>query len=133
MKRLKVTVDGKAYDVSVEMIDEITGAPIAAPSAPSPATPLPAVAPTPVAAPVAAAATAPQASSAGDVVSPLAGKLVSVEVKVGQEVQKGAQVATVEAMKMNTYIYAPQAGKIASIQVNPGEAVDEGSVILRIA
>jgi len=33
MKRLKVTVDGKAYDVSVEVIDEISGAALSAPPA----------------------------------------------------------------------------------------------------
>ena len=133
MKRLKVTVDGKAYDVSVEVIDEISGAALSAPPASFLLTSVPAVAPAPVAAPIATVAPKPQASGSGDVISPLAGKLVSVEVKVGQEVQEGAQVATVEAMKMNTYIYAPKAGKIASVQVNPGDAVDEGSVILRIA
>jgi len=131
IKRLKVTVDGKAYDVQVEMTDELAGAPISAPPPPIAFAPAPAVAPAPVSAP-AAAPKAP-ASGAGDVISPLAGKLVSVEVKVDQEVKEGAQVATVEAMKMNTYIYAPKAGKVASIQVNPGDAVDEGSVILRIA
>jgi biotin carboxyl carrier protein len=67
------------------------------------------------------------------VVSPLAGKLVSIEVKVGQDVQEGTQVATVEAMKMNTYIYAPRAGRIASVQARPGEPVEEGSLILHIA
>ncbi len=131
MKRLKVTVDGKVYDVSVELTDEGPGASpgvsIAAPPAPAPAVQVP------VAAPVVASAPKPAAAAAGDVTSPLAGKLVSVEVKLGQEVAEGAQVATVEAMKMNTYIYAPKSGKVASIQVNPGEAVDEGSVILRIA
>jgi len=89
-------------------------------------------APVVAAAPI-AAAPKPKAAVAGDVISPLAGKLVSIDVTVGQDVQEGAQVATVEAMKMNTYIYAPKSGKIASLQVNPGEAVDEGSVILRIA
>jgi glutaconyl-CoA/methylmalonyl-CoA decarboxylase subunit gamma len=135
MKRLKVTVDGKAYDVNVEVIDEIPGAGalISALPAPAPVASVPAVAPAAVVAPIAAAAPKPQASGTGDVISPLAGKLVSIEVKVGQEIQEGARVATVEAMKMNTYIYAPKAGKIASVQVNPGEAVDEGSVILCIA
>lgn len=124
MKRLKVTVDGKAYDVIVEVIDEGpgAGAPVSLPPAPAP-----------VASAPAAATPQPHASGAGEVTSPLAGKLVSIDVKVGQEVQEGAQVATVEAMKMNTYIYAPKAGRIASVQHNPGEAVEEGSVILRIA
>ena len=129
MKRLKVTVDGKTYDVIVEVIDEVPGAgtPLSAPPAPA------SVASAPIVAPVAAATPPPKASGAGDVTSPLAGKLVSIEVKVGQEVQEGTQVATVEAMKMNTYIYAPKTGRIAAVQLNPGEAVEEGSVILRIA
>jgi biotin carboxyl carrier protein len=135
MKRLKVTVDGKAYEVLVETFDETpsSGTPVSAPPAPLPIAPVPVAVAAPVAAPVVAAAPKPQASGAGDVMSPLAGKLVSIEVAVGQEVQAGAQVATVEAMKMNTYIYAPKAGKVASVQVSPGEAVDEGAVILRIA
>jgi biotin carboxyl carrier protein len=128
MKRLKVTVDGKVYDVSVEAIDEapVAGAPISAPLALAPLS-------APIPSPVVAATPKPASSAPGDVTSPLAGKLVSVDVKPGQDVAEGAQVATVEAMKMNTYIYAPKSGKVASIQVNPGEAVDEGSVILRIA
>jgi biotin carboxyl carrier protein len=136
MKRLKVTVDGRAYDVSVEVIDEISGAALSAPPAPVPLMSVPTIAPALIAAPAApivAVAPKPQASGSGDVISPLAGKLVSIEVKVGQEVQEGAQIATVEAMKMNTYIYAPKAGKVASVLINPGDAVDEGSVILRIA
>ena len=66
-------------------------------------------------------------------ISPLSGKLVSIEVTVGQEVREGAQVATVEAMKMNTYIYAPKSGKVAAVQAHPGEPVEEGSLILHIA
>jgi biotin carboxyl carrier protein len=135
MKRLKVTVDGKAYEVLVEVIDEVpgAGAPMSSPPAPAPVASVPVVAAAPIAAPIATAAPPSPASGTGDVTSPLAGKLVSIEVTVGQEVQAGTRVATVEAMKMNTYIYAPKAGKIASVLVNPGEAVDEGSVILRIA
>jgi len=131
MKRLKVTVDGKVYDVSVEVFDEVP-APVAGVPAAAPFTPAPAV-PTPISAPVASAAPKPAAAAAGDVTSPLAGKLVSVDVKPGQDIAEGAQVATVEAMKMNTYIYAPKGGKVAAILINPGDAVDEGSVILRIA
>jgi biotin carboxyl carrier protein len=132
MKRLKVTVDGKAYDVIVEVTDEtpVARGPISAP--PAPLAPAPTPAPAPVVT-ATAAAPKPAAAGDGDVVSPLAGKLVSIDVTVGQTVSEGAQIATVEAMKMNTYIYAPKAGKIASVQVNPGDAVDEGSVIMRIA
>ncbi len=64
--------------------------------------------------------------------SPLAGKVVSIDVKLGQTVEVGAQVATVEAMKMNTYIYAPKSGAVSAILVNPGDGVEEGTALLRI-
>lgn len=132
MKKLRVTVEGKAYEVLVEMLDE-TGAPspVAAPVA-APASLAP-VASAPVAAPAPAPkSAAPAAGGAGDIPSPLAGKVVSIDVKVGQAVEEGAQVATVEAMKMNTYIYAPRAGIIAAILVNPGDGVEEGATLLRL-
>jgi biotin carboxyl carrier protein len=129
MKRLKVTVDGKTYDVVVEVVDEIPGG--SGPAAPPPPPTHGATAP--LTAPVVATNPKHATSSAGDVTSPLAGKLVSVGVNPGQDVAEGTQVATVEAMKMNIYIYAPKTGKVAAVLVNPGDAVKEGSVILRIA
>ena len=135
MKKLRVTVEGKVYEVLVELLDE-AGAP--APAAAS--APAPAPAPAPAAlAPMAAPASAPAAAKpaaaggAGDIPSPLAGKVVSIDVTVGQAVAEGAQVATVEAMKMNTYIYAPRAGTVSAILVNPGDGVEEGAPLLRVA
>lgn len=127
MKKLRVTVEGKAYEVLVEILDEPglqAAAPrpvVAAPTAPAAAS-SPAITSTP----------APAASGPGDVPSPLAGKIVSIDVKIGQQVEEGAQVATVEAMKMNTYIYAPKAGAVSAILVNPGDGVEEGTALLRI-
>ncbi len=128
MKKLRVSVDGKTYDVVVEILDD---APAAAPVA----APLPAAAPPVVAAPPPSApkpAAAPVPAGAGAIVSPLAGKIVSVDVKVGDTIAAGAQVATVEAMKMNTFIYAEQSGTVKSIDVNPGDGVEEGGVILQL-
>ncbi|AHF89293.1 biotin carboxyl carrier protein [Opitutaceae bacterium TAV1] len=131
-KKLRVTVEGKAYEVLVEILDEgkvaaSAAAPVAAP-APVAAAP---VASAPAAAPAPAAA-APAAAGANDVPSPLAGKLVSIDVKVGQTVNEGDQVATIEAMKMNTYIFAPRAGKVSTIFAHPGDGVEEGAPLLRI-
>ena len=130
MKKLRVTVEGKAYEVLVEMLDE-TGVPVAhrpaAASAP--------IAAAPVSAPISRPAQAPAAkgpAGAGDVISPLAGKVVSIDVKVGQVVADGVQIATVEAMKMNTYIYAHQAGTVSAILVSPGDGVEEGGTLLRL-
>jgi biotin carboxyl carrier protein len=129
MKKLRVTVDGKSYDVVVEILDAGT--------APAPVTPAPARQPeaaAPAPAPVAAAAPAAARSGGpGDVASPLAGKVVSIDVTVGQMVAEGAQVATIEAMKMNTYIFAPKAGRVAAVLVSPGNGVEEGMVLLQIA
>ena len=47
-------------------------------------------------------------------------------------VAEGAQVATIEAMKMNTYVYAPKAGTVAAILVHPGDGVEEGTVMIRL-
>ena len=131
MKKLRVTVDGKVFEVLVEILDDGTPR-VAAPSAP--ATP---VASASVSAPVAPVASAPKsapaAGGAGVVPSPLAGKVVSIDVKPGQQVAEGAQLLTLEAMKMNTFVYAPKAGTVASINVNPGDAVEEGAALLTLS
>ncbi len=65
-------------------------------------------------------------------VSPLAGKIVAVDVKQGSQVEEGDQILTLEAMKMNTYVYAPVSGKVTEVLVSPGEGVEEGQLLLRI-
>jgi len=127
MKKLRVTIEGKAYDVLVEILDEGAHAPTPAPAQVAPARNGAPVAPVPTTKPEVAVA------SAGDVTSPLAGKIVSIDVTTGSEVTEGAQVATVEAMKMNTYIFAPKSGRVDRILVNPGDGVEEGSVLLHVA
>lgn len=131
MKKLRVTIEGKTYDVLVEILEE-------AGATPSPSSlPIPAPGPT-LPAPLPQAVTAPQpvatspGSAPGDIACPLTGKVVSIDVKLGDAVLEGAQVATIEAMKMNTYIYAPQAGRVSAVLVNPGDGVEEGTVLLRI-
>jgi biotin carboxyl carrier protein len=128
IKKLRVTVDGKAYDVTVEMPDE----PAAASSAPAPAV-LPSVAPaaiTPVAAPAAKSATAPAPKAgANDIPSPLSGRVTAVNVQAGQAVKEGDHLLTLEAMKMNTFITAPRDGTVKDVKVAIGAVVDEGQAL----
>ena len=138
MKKLRVTVEGKVYEVLVEMLDDT--APSSSAPAPVTATTAVAAPASPVAAPAPPAPPAPAAprannaaAGAGDVPSPLAGKIVSVDVKVGDTITEGAQVATIEAMKMNTYIFAPKSGRVDAVLVNAGDGVEEGTTLLRIA
>lgn len=129
MKKLRVTVDGKAYDVMVEILDE-GGAPAPGRAAGHPAH----VESAHVSAPaVAAARSGGSAAAPGEVPSPLAGKVVSVDVQPGQQVEAGAQLLTLEAMKMNTYVFAPATGTVREILVAPGDAVNEGQVLFKMS
>ncbi|MCD8482497.1 MAG: acetyl-CoA carboxylase biotin carboxyl carrier protein subunit [Verrucomicrobia bacterium] len=80
----------------------------------------------------AAAAKSPAAAGAGDVTSPLAGKVVSIDAPVGTAVKAGDKVITLEAMKMNTVVSASSDGTVKAILVNPGDSVEEGQPLLTI-
>lgn len=129
MKKLRITVEGKAYDVTVEVLEE------GKPAAPAPGRPA-SVAPSSASAapaPAAAPKPAPAAGGDGSVASPLAGKIVSIEVSEGQAVKEGDELITMEAMKMNTHVFAPKDGTIAKILVGEGDAVEEGQNLIEIS
>lgn len=120
MKTYTITVNGKAYAVTVEEGAAAAGAPVAAPVAAAPAAP--------AAAPASAAAPAGAAGSV-QVTAPMPGKVVAVKASVGQAVKKGEVVLVLEAMKMENDIVAPEDGTIASINVANGDAVESGAVL----
>lgn len=125
MKKLRITVDGKSYDVQVESLDEaeqasaVLRSPITLTSAPV------------VSSPSAAAVAAP-AAGPGDVVSPLAGRVISIDCKIGDKVAVGDQLVTIEAMKMNTYVNALATGTVSAIHIEAGDGVDEGQALLTV-
>lgn len=135
MKKLRITVEGKVYEVEVEVLGSSNAAP-AAPAAVAPATPAPVVAapvaPAPAPAPK-AAAPAPKAAGAGDVACPLAATVVAVNVKEGQTVKEGDLLVTLEAMKMSTPINSDRAGTVSKIYVAAGQSVQEGQPLVAIA
>ena len=128
MKKLRITVEGKTYDVVVEALDEQGKKVSFQPQAP-------AFQQTSIAPPASSAkkAAAPVAAGEGAVTSPLAGRIVSVDCQIGQKVVSGAQLVTVEAMKMNTFVYAQADGTVAAIAVNAGDAVEEGQTLVTLA
>jgi pyruvate carboxylase len=63
--------------------------------------------------------------------APMPGLLVSVPVTVGEEVAAGQKLCTLEAMKMETTVYAERAGRVAELLVKPGTQIDAGDLLLR--
>ena len=123
-RRFRVTVDGKAYDVTVEDLSEDRQGLYPQPGSMSvpPPTPLP-----PPAALVPAPTPAPAA--AGNVVATLGGVVESISVLEGQAVKAGDKVLVLEAMKMNSPMVAPTAGIVVRIAVKVGDAVEPGQVL----
>ena len=121
MKNLIVTVNGVAYNVTVE---EGTGT--AAASAPVAAAPV--AAPAPAAAPAAPAAPAGAAGSV-TVTAPMPGNILDVKVKAGDSVKAGDTLLILEAMKMENESSAPQDGTIASVNVRKGDVVNSGDLL----
>ncbi len=60
---------------------------------------------------------------------PITGKLIGIEVKVGDAVQEGDVICFIESMKMENPILVPVAGTITEIQVSVGQVVETGNVI----
>ncbi len=127
MKTLRITLEGKTYDVAVEVLGE-NAAPAPVSIAPVASAPAPAPASAPV-----APAPAPASAGAGSVLSPMAGQVMKIKVAVGTAVSANQEVVVLEAMKMETPIFAPAAGTVQAISVKEGDAVAEGQVLLTIS
>jgi biotin carboxyl carrier protein len=132
-KHLKITVEGKVYDVVVEDMTEDAGSTFYQTSMPAPSRSQAPSAPASSApsAPSAAPAAAPAAGSK-DKVSPLGGVILEISVKVGEKVTAGQQVALLEAMKMKTVVAADHDGTVSNIMVKPGDTVDSGQPLMTI-
>ena len=126
MKKYKVNVNGTAYEITLEVVDE-KDVPATAPAAPAApvAAPAPAAAPAPVAAaPVAGGET---------VTSPMPGTILAVNVTNGQAVKKGDVLVVLEAMKMENEIMAPKSGTVSQVLVQKGSTVDTGATLVVLA
>ena len=67
------------------------------------------------------------------VVAPMPGLVKLVSVEAGQKVSKGADVAIMEAMKMEYKLTAPMNGTIGQVLVKAGEQVEEGALLITFA
>ena len=113
MKNYKITVNGVAYNVTVEEAGEaavqdnnITAA--------APET------------------TASAAKGNVTVEAPMPGNILQVKVGVGQKVDAGESLIILEAMKMENEIVAPLGGVIVSVDVKKGDTVEAGQVLITL-
>ncbi len=124
MKKYKVTVNGTAYEITLEAVDA------ADVKSSAPAAPAPSAAPAPAAAPAAA----PAPAAGGETISsPMPGTILSVNISAGSAVKKGDVLMILEAMKMENEIMSPCDGTVASVNVTKGAAVETGDVLCVIS
>ena len=106
MKSYTITVNGTAYEVTVEE----TGS---------------------VAAPAPAARAAAPAAGAGavKVTASVPGKVLKIVASAGQAVKAGDSIVILESMKMEIPVVAPQDGTVASIDTTEGASVENGDTL----
>jgi len=127
--KLQIGIDGKTYEVDVEVLedDHVVRAPGYLPPYPGSAT-----------VPSVRAATAPKPSHAPETHvneskvcrSPVAGVVLRVNVQPEQQLQPHDLMIVLEAMKMETNVTAPVAGKVKSVMARPGDGVKVNQVLV---
>ena len=73
-----------------------------------------------------------QCSGGTTIESPMAGTILNISVKVGDQIKKDQVLMILEAMKMENEISSAVDGKIVSIGVSKGDSVNAGHVLARI-
>jgi methylmalonyl-CoA carboxyltransferase small subunit len=124
--KLKVTVDGKNYEVDVEVAPD-----------PPPVLPTFMVQTSVASIPAGGATGSAGAANSGESYkeekvcrSPVSGIVVKSSVRPGEMIQPSDLLFVLEAMKMETEITAPIAGKVAEVKVAVGDSVKSGQVML---
>lgn len=119
MKSYTITVNGVAYNVTVEENGESNQA---------------AVIPSPVVTkkidsePV----VLPKSKGSVSIEAPMPGNILDIKVTEGSKVNAGDAVIILEAMKMENEIVAPHDGEIVSVNVRKGDTVEAGQVLITL-
>lgn len=118
MEKYKVTIEDRVYEVTVEPLEvgvsdqqkpnelDSTPSPESKPAAPN--------------------------VSGTKVEAPLAGSVLSVNVKVGDQVNEGDVLLTLEALKLENEITSPTSGKVVEV-VSAGNTVETGQTLAVIS
>ena len=67
-----------------------------------------------------------------EIKAPMTGKIASIAVNVGDDVNVDDEVVIMDAMKMEIPVYSPVAGKVKEINVKEGDSVKTEQVLMSI-
>lgn len=119
LKNYTITVNGVAYDVTVEENEGGLAAPVNVPRME-----------VPKAAPKAAAPAGAQGSK--KITAGAAGKIIKIDVKVGDTIKVGQSVGVIEMMKMENPIVSSYDGVVATVDTKEGAMVEAGQVLVTL-
>ena len=126
--KYKLNLNGRTYEVEVELAEPMQMAEFSANAPVPPAAPV--VTET---APVANTPAAPVATGDGEcVASPMPGTILKVNVTAGQAVKEGDVLVVLEAMKMENEIMAAKGGTVTQVLVEKGSNVETGAPLVFI-
>ncbi len=127
MSKYRITLEGKTYEMDVELVGE--GGVVK--QAVKKAEPKAAVS-APAAAPVAPSKQTQTEVNDGTVVAPMPGTVIKIVKNAGDAVNAGEVVLILEAMKMENEITAPVSGTVAAINCTEGGTVAGGDVLFEV-
>ena len=129
MSKYRITLDGKTYEMDVELIGSngTVKQPVKAETKVSPMT-----SSAPAATSAKPAAKSAEAGS-GTVLAPMPGTILKVLKADGDQVKAGEVVLVLEAMKMENEIVSPKDGTVAQVVTSKGAVVDTGAPLVVIA
>ncbi len=73
-----------------------------------------------------------RSGAGGDLTAQMPGQVIDVAVQAGNAVGRGQTLVILEAMKMETTMYAERAGRVAELLVTTGTQVDTNDLMLRM-
>ncbi len=122
--KLQITIDGRAYEVDVEILDDEENSPSYSPS--------------PAAHGAGGHEQGGHTQNSGGVWdedekvchSPVMGLVIKVDVEAGQTVEAGALMLVLEAMKMETKVTAPRAATVTCVHVKQGDPVKVNQLLV---
>jgi len=117
IKKLKITVLGETYDVTVEDVSDPAEAPVEAPVSPDAAKPAPIYSET---------------KPVIEVKSQLSGVISAIAVNIGDEVSSGDGLCTIEMLKMQNTIPSPIDGVVTGILVRVGDSVEPDALLITL-